>query len=65
MVNAIENLMLVAIFCAEHSLNLAVQYALAVKGVKTALARVKKTQSGVPRANLCVACDSANGACEK
>ena len=43
-VNAVENLMLVAIFCEEHSLNLAVQYALAVKGVKTALARVKKTQ---------------------
>ena len=57
-----ENLMLVAIPCAEHSLNLAVQYALAVKGVKTALARVKKTQSGVPRVNLCVARDSANGA---
>ena len=42
-VNAIsENLMLVAIPCAQHSLNLAVQDALAVKGVKTALARAKK-----------------------
>ena len=42
-VNAVsENLMLVAIPCAGHSLNLAVQDALAVKGVKTALARAKK-----------------------
>ena len=43
LVNAIsENLMLVAIPCAGHSLNLAVQDALAAKGGKTALARVKK-----------------------
>ena len=42
-VNAVsENLMLVAIPCAGHSLNLAVQDALAVKGVKNALARAKK-----------------------
>ena len=42
-VNAVsENLMLVAIPCAGHSLNLALQDALAVKGVKTALARAKK-----------------------
>ena len=34
--------MLVAIPCAGHSLNLAVQDALAVKGVKNALARAKK-----------------------
>ena len=42
-VNAIsEKLMLVAIPCAGHSLNLAVQDALAVKGAKTALTRAKK-----------------------
>ena len=34
--------MLVAIPCAGHSLNLAVQDTLVVKGVKTALARAKK-----------------------
>ena len=42
-VNAVsENLMLVAIPCAGHSLNLAVQDALAVKGLHTTLARAKK-----------------------
>lgn len=42
-VNAVsENLMLVAISCAGYSLNLAVQGALAVKGVKNVLARAKK-----------------------
>ena len=42
-VNAIsENLMLVAIPCAGHSLNLAVQDALSVAGLRTGLARGKK-----------------------
>ena len=42
-VNAVsENLMLASIPCAGHSLNLAVQDALAVSGLKTALGRAKK-----------------------
>jgi len=42
-VNAVsENLTLVAIPCAGHSFNPAVQDTLAVKGMKTALARSKK-----------------------
>ena len=45
-VNAIsENLMFVAIPCVGHSLNLAMQDALAVKGVKTALTRAKKAST--------------------
>ena len=45
-VNAIsENRMLVAIPCVGHSLNLAMQDALAVKGVKTALRRAKKAST--------------------
>lgn len=53
MVNAVsENLMLTSFPCAGHSLNLAVQDALAVPGLKTALGKAKKIVEHFNRSRL-------------
>lgn len=65
-VNAVsENLMLVAIPCAGHSLNLAVQGALAVKGVKNDLARAKNTSTTLGLTVKNSTLDMASRLCEQ